>query len=199
MNRFDPDNGADFLAYAVPTMMGEVRRHFRDHAWMMHVPRRIKDLHVRIGTVTPELTQSLGRTPSASDLADALEVPRDEVVECLVAANAYSLKSTDAPMNEYDGDRPTLAEMYGTHDAQLMAITDRESLRPLLEKLTDRERLILHLRFFGGMSQTQIADKIGLSQMHVSRILAKTLRTLRDGMLDERRHPDGLVVNATSS
>lgn len=186
VNRFDPDNGADFLAYAVPTMMGEVRRYFRDHAWAMRVPRRLKDLHVRIGTMTPELTQTLGHTPSAGDLAAALEVPREDVVECLVAASAYSLRSLDAPSSDHDDARQALAETLGTQDARLEAITDRESLRPLLNRLSERERLILNLRFFAGMTQSQIAEQIGISQMHVSRILAATLHTLRDGLLDER-------------
>lgn len=186
INRFDPDNGADFLAYAIPTMMGEVRRYFRDHTWAMRVPRRLKDLHVRIGAVTPRLTQSLGRTPTATDLAAALDVSREEVVECLVAANAYSLRSIDAPLSDHDKARPALTDTLGAQDAQLDTITDRESLRPLLATLSERESAVLNLRFFAGMTQSQIADQMGMSQMHVSRILAKTLRRLREGVLDER-------------
>lgn len=188
VSRFNPDNGADFLAYAIPTMMGEVRRYFRDHSWAMRVPRRLKELHVRIGAMTPDLTQALGRTPTASDLAAALEVSREDVVECLVAANAYSVRSLDAPLSDHDDTRPALHDSLGEQDAHLDAITDRESLRPLLATLTERERQILHLRFFAGMTQSQIAGQIGISQMHVSRTLAKTLSTLREGLLDERGH-----------
>lgn len=188
VNRFDPDNGADFLAYAIPTMMGEVRRYFRDHSWAMRVPRRLKDLHVRIGAITPHLTQTLGHTPTASDLAAALEVSREDVVECVVAANAYSVRSLDAPLSDHDEARSALTETLGAQDTELNAITDRESLRPLLATLSERERLILTMRFFAGMTQSQIAEQIGISQMHVSRTLAKTLSTLREGLLDERSH-----------
>jgi RNA polymerase sigma-B factor len=194
VNRFDPDTGSDFLSFAVPTMMGEIRRHFRDHGWAMHVPRRLKALHVRIGAMTPHLTQSLGHAPTAGDLAAALEVPREDIVESLIAANAYSLRSIDAPTGDQAGARPALAEKLGALDTQLDAIHDRESLRPLLAALPERERTVLNLRFFAGMTQTQIAEQMGMSQMHVSRILAKTLLQLREGMLErstDRDEPAG--------
>lgn len=184
INRFDPDSGSEFLSYAVPTMVGEIRRHFRDHGWAMHVPRRLKELHVRIGVVTPLLIQSLGRAPTAGDLAAALEVPREDIVESLVAANAYSLRSIDAPLGDRAGATPALADTLGSLDTQLDVIHDRETLRPLLAALPERERTAVHLRFFAGMTQTQIAEQMGISQMHVSRILAKTLLQLRESMLE---------------
>ncbi|AFM20259.1 RNA polymerase sigma-70 factor, sigma-B/F/G subfamily (plasmid) [Mycolicibacterium chubuense NBB4] len=184
VNRFDPNNGAAFLSYAVPTILGEVRRYFRDHSWAMRVPRRLKDLHVRIGQITPQLTQSLGHAPSPRDLATALDVSQDEVVECLIAASSYSLRSLDVPTSEQIHGRSPLGDTFGELDRELDAITDRESLRPHLEALTDRQRAVLNLRFFAGMTQSQIAEEMGCSQMHVSRILAATLRQLRRGVCD---------------
>ncbi|MBO0675890.1 SigB/SigF/SigG family RNA polymerase sigma factor [Mycolicibacterium sp. S2-37] len=183
VNRYDPDTGSNFLSYAVPTMLGEIRRHFRDNGWAMHVPRRLKDLHVQITRVTPNLTQTLGRAPTATDLAGELGVDRQEVVECLVAGDAYSVRSIDSPISGSDDTARSLADTIGAVDADMDHITDRESLRPLLAALTERERTVISLRFFASMTQTQIAEQIGVSQMQVSRILANTLKQLRDGML----------------
>ncbi|BBZ60332.1 SigB/SigF/SigG family RNA polymerase sigma factor [Mycolicibacterium monacense] len=182
VNRFDPENGANFLSFAVPTMLGEIRRHFRDNGWAMHVPRRLKDLHVQITRATPRLTQSLGRPPTPTDLAAELGADRQEVVECLVAGDAYSLRSIDSPISSSDDTTRSLADTLGEVDGEMEHITDRESLRPLLAALTERERTVISLRFFASMTQTQIAERIGVSQMQVSRILAKTLQQLRDGM-----------------
>lgn len=182
VNRFDPENGANFLSFAVPTMLGEIRRHFRDNGWAMHVPRRLKDLHVQITRATPRLTQSLGRAPSATDLAAELGAARQEVVECLVAGDAYSLRSIDSPISSADETTRSLADTLGEVDTDMEHITDRESLRPLLAALSERERTVISLRFFASMTQTQIAERIGVSQMQVSRILAKTLEQLRDAM-----------------
>lgn len=182
VNRYNPDAGTSFLSYAVPTMLGEIRRHFRDNGWAMHVPRRLKDLHVQITRVTPRLTQSLGRAPTASDLAEELGADRQEVVECLVAGDAYSVRSIDSPIAGADDSTRSLADTIGEVDSEMEHITDRESLRPLLAALPERERTVISMRFFAGMTQTQIAERIGVSQMQVSRILAKTLQQLRDGM-----------------
>jgi len=183
VNRYNPDAGSSFLSFAVPTMLGEIRRHFRDNGWAMHVPRRLKDLHVQITRVTPHLTQTLGRAPTATDLAAELGADRQEIVECLVAGDAYSVRSIDSPVAGSDDSARSLADTIGTVDADMDHITDRESLRPLLAALSERERTVISLRFFAGLTQTQIADKIGVSQMQVSRILAKTLERLREGML----------------
>jgi RNA polymerase sigma-B factor len=183
VNRYNPDAGTSFLSYAVPTMLGEIRRHFRDNGWAMHVPRRLKDMHVQITRVTPRLTQSLGRAPTASDLAEELGAERQEVVECLVAGDAYSVRSIDSPIAGADDSSRSLADTIGQVDADMDHITDRESLRPLLAALAERERAVISMRFFEGMTQTQIAERIGVSQMQVSRILAKTLQQLREGMV----------------
>ncbi len=179
--RFDVDAGSDFVSFAVPTIMGEVRRHFRDNSWSVKVPRRLKELHLRLGTATAELSQRLGRAPTATELAEELEMDRAEVVEGLVAGSSYNTLSIDSGSGSAeDDDARAIADTLGDVDASLDRIEDREALRPLLEGLPERERMVLVLRFFDSMTQTQIADRVGISQMHVSRLLAKSLTRLRD-------------------
>jgi RNA polymerase sigma-B factor len=180
VNRFDPEKSSSFLAFAVPTMMGEVRRHFRDHGWSMHVPRRIRDRHGQITRATAQLTQDLGRAPAASELSELLGLEREEVVESLIAAASYNVHSIDAPVAGGDGSPRMLADTIGDVDLEFDHITDRETVRPLLAALPERERSVLYLRFFASMTQSQIAERIGVSQMHVSRILERTLTKLRD-------------------
>ncbi|MFN8089936.1 MAG: SigB/SigF/SigG family RNA polymerase sigma factor [Mycobacterium sp.] len=181
VDRFDTSKGADFVAFAVPTMMGEVRRYFRDHGWTMHVPRGLRDLHVRISRATSELLQNLGRTPTASELAEQLGVDRNAVVDCLIAGDAYQLRSLDAPVSDSDsdGEGRCVADTIGDLDRQLEAVTDHETVCSLLATLSDRERRIVEMRFFDSMTQTQIATEIGVSQMQVSRILTRTMAKLR--------------------
>ncbi len=178
VNRFDPQFGSSFTAFAVPTIMGELRRYFRDRTWAMSLPRRMKDLHTETARAIPELTQALGRAPTASEVADWLGISRDEVQDGLVAHDARTLRSLDQPAAHYD-NAPTFADTIGVEDDRLQAVTDREALRPLLAELPDRERTILLLRFFESQTQTQIAEHIGISQMHVSRLLQSTLAKLR--------------------
>ncbi len=185
VDRFEPDRGVDFLSYAVPTITGEVRRHFRDQGWAMRVPRSLKDLHVTLGAAMSELSQQLGRAPTATELAHHLDLPREQVVEGLEAANAYRGKSLDSLLVDQDGSSGTLADAIGTADYELERVEYREALAPLLAELTERERTILMLRFFGNMTQTQIAERVGISQMHVSRLLAHTLATLREGLAED--------------
>ena len=181
INRFDPAKGPSFIGYAIPTMMGEVRRYFRDHSWGMRVPRRLRELHVQISRTTADLTQKLGRAPTATELSKALEVPREEIVECLVAGDAYQLESLDAPLGpDGSGKERQVADAVGVIDPQIDHITNREAVRVLVAALPRRERAVLHMRFFESMTQSQIAERIGVSQMQVSRILANTLRSLRD-------------------
>ena len=184
VSRFDPAMGAPLLSYAVPTIMGEVRRHFRDHGWSMRVPRRLKDLHTQISRTSPDLAQRLHRSPTATEIADELGVDRQEIIEALVAGGAYAPRSIDAPTRGDDPGTATIASSLGTLDRQLASVDDRESLRPLILALPDRERTILEMRFFNGMTQTQIAAAIGTSQMQVSRLLAKTLEYLRFQLLN---------------
>ena len=178
--RFDVNAGSDFVSFAVPTIMGEVRRHFRDNSWSVKVPRRLKELHLRLGAATADLSQRLGRAPTATELAAELDMDRAEVVEGLVAGSSYNTLSIDSGGGSDDDDARAIADTLGDVDAGLDQIENRESLRPLLEALPERERMVLVLRFFESMTQTQIADRVGISQMHVSRLLSKSLARLRD-------------------
>ncbi len=179
VDRFDAAKGGDFVAFAVPTMMGEVRRYFRDHSWAMHVSRGIRDLHVRIGRATTGLLQQLGRAPTAGELAEEVGVDRQTVVDCLVAGDAYRPRSLDAPAPDSDDENRCIADSIGDIDHQLEAVTDRETVSSLLNTLSDRERRIVQMRFFDSMTQSQIAARIGVSQMQVSRILIGTMAKLR--------------------
>lgn len=181
VDRFEPARGVGFLSYAVPTITGEVRRHFRDHGWAMRVPRSLKDLHVTLGAATLELSQRHGRAPTVTELARHLDLPREQIVDGLEAANAYRGKSLDCLLVDEEGSS-TLAELIGTADSELERVEYREALKPLLAELAERERTILLLRFFGNLTQTQIAEQIGISQMHVSRLLTQTLAILRAGL-----------------
>jgi RNA polymerase sigma-B factor len=181
INRFDPAKGPSFIGFAVPTMMGEVRRYFRDYSWGMRVPRRLRELHVQISRATGDLAQQLGRAPTAGELSYMLDVPREEIVECLVAGDAYRLDSLDAPLGaDSTGTPRSVADSVGGIDPQIEHITNREALRVLVDVLPQRERAVLQMRFFESMTQSQIAERIGVSQMQVSRILASTLRSLRE-------------------
>jgi RNA polymerase sigma-B factor len=186
VDRFEPDRGIDFLSYAVPTITGEVRRHFRDRTWSMRVPRRLKDLHVSINSAVSELSQSLGRAPRPTEIAERLGVPVAEVLEGLEASEAYRSSSLDEMLSSEQGSA-TVGELVGEADAELDRVDFRQALRPVLAELAERERTIVLLRFFGNMTQTQIADRVGISQMHVSRLLAQTLDRLRSRLDPETR------------
>jgi RNA polymerase sigma-B factor len=179
VNRFDVDCGSDFVSFAVPTIMGEVRRHFRDNSWAVKVPRRLKELHLQLGSATAEMSQRLGRAPTASELAAELELDREEVVEALIAGSGYNTLSMDSG-GSGDDQTPPLTETLGSDDANLDRIENAEALRPLLDALPERERTVIVLRFFDSLTQSQIAERVGISQMHVSRLLARTLARLRD-------------------
>jgi RNA polymerase sigma-B factor len=181
LDRFDTDRGVEFSTYATPTILGEIKRHFRDKSWAVRVPRQLQEMRLALTTATADLGQSLGRSPTIAELAERIGATEEEILEGLEAANAYSTISLDAPSGDgSDDDAPTLADTLGIDDLALEGVEDRESLRPLLAELPPRERRILVLRFFGNLTQSQIADEIGISQMHVSRLLARTLAHLRE-------------------
>jgi RNA polymerase sigma-B factor len=182
VDRFDPTRGTDFLSFAVPTVMGEIRRYFRDSSWSVRVPRRLKELHLSITAAGNELSQRLGRAPTPSEIASHLGLSKEDVYEGLEAGNAYHSVSLDDMLTQ-DSDNTSLGEMLGEPDAALEGVENHEALLPLVRDLPERERTILLLRFFGNLTQTQIAEKIGISQMHVSRLLTRTLAQLRSGML----------------
>jgi RNA polymerase sigma-B factor len=186
IDRFTPDRGADFFSFAVPTISGEVRRHFRDLGWSMRVPRRLKDLHVSINGAVSQLSQDLGRAPKPSEIAQHLDVPVSDVLEGLEASEAYRSSSLDEMLSSEQGSA-TVGELVGEADAELNRVEFRQALRPVLAELAERERTIVMLRFFGNLTQTQIADKVGISQMHVSRLLSQTLDRLRERLDPETR------------
>ncbi len=188
VDRFDPDRGVEFSTYATPTVVGEIERHFRDKGWAVRVPRRLQELRLALTTATAELSQLHGRSPTVHELAEKLAISEEEVLEGLESANAYSTLSLDVP--DTDDESPAVADTLGAEDEALEGVEYRESLKPLLEDLPPREKRILLLRYFGNMTQSQIAQEVGISQMHVSRLLARTLAQLREKLLVE----DGMLV-----
>jgi RNA polymerase sigma-B factor len=183
VDRFDPTHGSDFMSYAVPTIMGEVRRHIRDTSWAVHVPRRLKELRLSISGAVTDLSQRLGRAPTPSQIAEHLGITREEVFEGLEATNAHHSLSLDYLLTD-DPDSASLADTLGSDDPELSVVDAREALYPLIKRLPERQQKIITLRFFGNLTQTQIADRLGISQMHVSRLLAKSLDSLRAGLSD---------------
>ena len=181
IDRFDLERGVEFSTYATPTIVGEIKRHFRDKGWAVRVPRRLQELKLSLTKAIGELAQREGRAPTVSELAAHLRMSEEDVLEGLESANAYSTVSLDAP-DSGDEDAPAVADSLGIVDEALEGVEYRESLKPLLERLPPREKKILLLRFFGNLTQLQIAAELGISQMHVSRLLARTLTQLRDGL-----------------
>jgi RNA polymerase sigma-B factor len=184
VDRFDSDRGVEFSTYATPTILGEIKRYFRDKGWAIRVPRRLQELRLSLTAATAELTQELGRAPTVAELSHRLGLSPDLVIEGLESANAYNTLSLDAP-DQNEADTTTVLDGLGGEDEALESVEYRESLKPLLAQLETREKRILTLRFFRGMTQSQIAEEIGISQMHVSRLLARTLTELRAGLLKE--------------
>jgi RNA polymerase sigma-B factor len=175
VDRFDVNRGVEFTSYGVPTIVGEIRRHFRDKAWAMHVPRRVKELSVRLSRLLDELTTTLGRSPTIAELAEAASVDEEDVIDALDAAHAFSTRSLDAPAAT--GDQ--LAERLAGHDPGYDGVDDRWLLTAGLEALDARARRIVELRFFEEKTQSQIAAELGISQMHVSRLLRNAFDVMR--------------------
>ena len=182
VNRFDLDHGVEFIGFAVPTIMGEVRRHFRDYGWAMKVPRRLKELHGAVNRAREDLAQEHGRAATASELATHLGIDREVVVDSTIASSNYCTMSTDMP--SWLDDQETLGDTLGKADSNLEKVIDLQTLRPLLAALPERLQTVISLRFYENMTQSQIADRIGCSQMHVSRLLARALHTLRSRMVE---------------
>ncbi|GAB3213835.1 RNA polymerase sigma-B factor [Marinactinospora thermotolerans DSM 45154] len=182
---FDPDYGRPFISYLLPMVTGELKRHFRDSTWAIRVPRRHQEKRSELNRFTREFTQSHGRSPTVPEIAEGLGLDVDAALELIDASAAYSALSLDAPHGGDAGedDGASLGESIGTDDADLENVVDREALKAALERIEPRERRVLLLRFFGNKTQAEIAGLIGVSQMQVSRLLAKTLRRLREEML----------------
>jgi RNA polymerase sigma-B factor len=178
VDRYDAESGSHFLAFAVPTITGEVKRYFRDYCWAIRPTRRVQEVQHAIAACEPELTQLLGRSPTISELAEELGVEEDHIMEALASDGYFNLVSLDMPAGWEDSSR-SLADEVGEDDWHLRWVENHEYLAPVLEKLTEREKRLLWLRFEKGWKQTQIAGELGISQMQVSRLLSALLQRLR--------------------
>jgi RNA polymerase sigma-B factor len=177
IDRFDPDRGFGLEAYAIPMIVGEIKRHFRDRGWAVHVPRRLKELNLKLTSLVDQLSSSLGRSPTIAELAKAASVEPEEVIEALEAGQAYTALSLSVPV----GDDPdtVLEHTIADPEAVFAAADDRDFIARGLSVLDKRERAIVELRFFSGLSQSQIAQELGISQMHVSRLIRRALEKIR--------------------
>ncbi|AGL20862.1 RNA polymerase sigma factor SigF [Actinoplanes sp. N902-109] len=178
VDRYEPGRGTDFAAFAIPTVVGEIKRHFRDRTWSVRVPRRLQELRQAISAAASTLTHDLGRSPTVADVAAHLGVTEEEVIEGLEGARAYRATSLSTPVGA--GETAELGDLLGGADEGYALIEARVALKPALATLSERERTILTLRFFGNLTQSQIAQEVGISQMHVSRLITKSLETLRE-------------------
>jgi RNA polymerase sigma-B factor len=179
IDRFEISKGFEFSTFATPTIVGEIKRHFRDKTWAVRVPRRLQELGASVTKATTELTQKLDRSPTPKEIAKHLGITVDDVAEALESNAAYSTVSLDVTSET----STSIGETFGALDEALEGVEYRESLKPLLAQLDDREKRILQMRFFDNLSQSQIATELGISQMHVSRILNKVLTHLREGLI----------------
>ncbi|MEU1045741.1 RNA polymerase sigma factor SigF [Streptomyces sp. NPDC005897] len=184
IDRFELSRGVEFPTFAMPTIIGEIKRFFRDTSWSVRVPRRLQELRLDLAKAGDELAQRLDRAPTVSELAEHLGLSKDEVVEGMAASNAYTASSLDAQPEEDDAEG-ALADRIGYEDHGLEGIEYVESLKPLIAELPSRDRKILSLRFVAGMTQSEIGEELGISQMHVSRLLSRTLVKLRKGLTVE--------------
>ncbi len=176
IDRFESERGVRFDTYAVPTMVGELKRHFRDTGWALRVPRRLQERSLQLRSIIADLNQELGRSPRVEEIARSAKMSEEEVLEALEAAHAHSIGSLDAPIGD---EQQNAADVLGQEDRDLELTERWAGVAPLLRKLGERERQLLYYRFIADMSQSQIADILGISQMHVSRLLARTLASLR--------------------
>ncbi len=186
VDRFDHTHGAPFLAFAIPTIMGEVRRHFRDHTWAVRVPRRVKEIHQQLGPTTEALTHRFGRPPKAREIAEELGVDTTEVTQAMIAHNAYRTAPIEPITDDENPGVPeALLAVLGADEPEYGVVEDYLSVRPLIAALPEQDRRALVLRFFEFRTQRQIAAQLGVSQMQVSRILSRTLDTLRERALHD--------------
>lgn len=185
VERFEPARGVRFASFATPTILGELKRHFRDRGWAVRVPRAIQEVHLRLRQTAATLHQELGRSPSTAELAERLEISEEDVLEAMEAGTLYRLASLDAPAP--GGDADTTSSV-GALDPELTGVDNRLAVARLLARLPERERRIVELRFFAGLTQAEIADQVGISQMHVSRLLTRSLGAL-GGQADDALHP----------
>jgi RNA polymerase sigma-B factor len=179
VERFDPGRGLEFTTFATPTIVGELKRHFRDKGWAVRVPRRVQELHLRITRVIDDLALEIGRSPTVQEIAQRAGTTEDEVIEAIEAGSAYRSASLDAGRSD-DDESPGLLGQLGEIDPELARAERRAALGPLIGGLPEREQVMLYLRFYEGMTQSEIAKRLGISQMHVSRLLSRSLQQLRE-------------------
>jgi len=179
IDRYDPDQGSSFQAYAVPTILGEVKRHFRDRVMPLHMPRGVKERALEVGRISEALTGELERPPSVHEVAERTELTPDDVVEALGAIEAAKTVSLDVPFRSDDGDSPPAVEAVGDRDPKLDSVESQIAVRAAMEVLDERERRCIDLRFRRDLTQEEIATEVGVSQVHVSRILRRALEKLR--------------------
>ena len=183
IDRFDASRGVEFTTYATPTIVGEIKRHFRDKGWAVKVPRRLQELNLAVNRAIEKLAVDLGHSPTVAELAKRLGVSEEEILEAQELGQAYNLLSLDTEVGgEGEKSTQTLADYIGEHDPQLLNLEDRANLERAFAVLTGRERIILFLRFYESVSQTEIAKRLNVSQMHVSRLQQKALEKLRTAL-----------------
>jgi len=184
VERFDPAFNVQFATFAMPTVLGELRRHFRDHTWPVRVPRRVKEVYLELSATVEALGHDLGRPPTIDEIAHEMQSTVDDVLEGLEAGTAYRTSSLMAPVDGADDEDATEAATLGTVDPGLMSADSRLSVHDLMRNLSTRDRMVLYLRYFDGCTQSEIAERIGVSQVHVSRIIRASLGRMRDELAD---------------
>lgn len=189
IDRFDPSRGLEFTTFATPTIMGEIKRHFRDKGWSVRVPRRLQELSARVNQATDTLTSQLQRSPTIAEIADYLDATVDEVLEAMESSSAYSSVSLEAPSGADDDDTPSVIDRYATEDSDLAFTDDRIIIEEALASFSPRERDVIEMRFLKGMTQIEIAEKLGISQVQVSRLLRRTLKKIQDKI-----DPEGVMT-----
>ncbi|HZU58752.1 MAG TPA: SigB/SigF/SigG family RNA polymerase sigma factor [Actinocrinis sp.] len=178
VDNFDPERGTGFLGYATPVILGEIKKYFRDATWDVHVPRAMQELTRTVRACNERLTRELSRSPTVAEIAEQIGETAEMVTEALVAMDSYTTASLDRPLRAEPGS-PRLVDLLGGEDARLEAVVDRTALKPLIAALDERDRSILMMHFFQGMTQREIGARLGYSQMHISRLLSSVLGRLR--------------------
>ena len=189
IDRFDPSRGLEFTTFATPTIMGEIKRHFRDKGWSVRVPRRLQELSAKVNQASDTLTSQLQRSPTIAEIADYLDATVDEVLEAMESSSAYSSVSLEAPSGADDDDTPSVIDRYATEDSDLAFTDDRIIIEEALASFSPRERDVIEMRFLKGMTQIEIAEKLGISQVQVSRLLRRTLKKIQDKI-----DPEGVMT-----
>jgi RNA polymerase sigma-B factor len=188
IDRFDPERGTAFSTFAVPTILGELKRHFRDRGWSVHVPRDVQERILKVERAMSELPAKLGHAPTVQEIGKRIEATDEEVLEAMHAAQGHHAVSLDATSSIGDGDEPgPLRDRIGEEDLSFDTVEYGEAIGPVLEEISERDRTVLHLRFVEDMTQSEIAERVGVSQMHVSRILRSTIEKLRKQIPEDER------------